>query len=245
MLGFEEIPNLIGAGIGTTPRYSGAREKVTGIAPAVRYQRPGSARYLEWYGTLADVNLLESKRWQFGPAVALRLGRQDADDPAVARLPEIDHTLEAGALASFTYAQRRGIPFRLRLGVSVLGDLGGVYSGLNVSPFATFWVPLSERLFVGLGAGFTWSSESYNRAFFGVTPQGAAASGLPAFSPGSGVRQVYALPSVVFRIAPGWYGALGVYYARITGDAADSPIVAERGKRDQVTAGFGVGYTWK
>jgi outer membrane protein len=34
-------------------------------------------------------------------------------------------------------------------------------------------------------------------------------------------------------------------HARITGDAADSPIVAERGKRDQVTAGFGVGYTWK
>jgi len=36
-----------------------------------------------------------------------------------------------------------------------------------------------------------------------------------------------------------------VYMQRITGDAADSPIVSQRGTRNQVTYGAGVAYAWK
>ena len=40
------------------------------------------------------------------------------------------------------------------------------------------------------------------------------------------------------------YAAAGAFYQRITGDGADSPIVAQRGDANQFSAGIGVGYAW-
>lgn len=36
-----------------------------------------------------------------------------------------------------------------------------------------------------------------------------------------------------------------VYAQRLAGDAADSPIVTQRGTRNQITYGIGLGYTWR
>jgi outer membrane protein len=43
-------------------------------------------------------------------------------------------------------------------------------------------------------------------------------------------------------VIPNFVGlGLGV---TITGDGADSPIITQRGERDQISAGIGVGYSW-
>ena len=100
-------------------------------------------------------------------------------------------------------------------------------------------------MLVGLGGGMTWSSASYHRAYFGVTPEGATASGLPSYSPGSGMRQWYAWPALVVKVAPQWFVGTGAFYQRITGDAAASPIVTQRGDRNQWTVGIGAAYSWR
>jgi len=239
------IPNLVGLGVGSTPQFAGGKDRVAGVAPGVRYQFQGSEKFFEWYGTLADVNLVESRQWQFGPALNIRLGRSDVDDPVVSQLPEVDTTLEGGVMLSYTYTNASGIPYRLRVGAVSLIDLGDTFKGMENIGFASLWVPLSPSVFVGLGGGFTWASASFNQAFFGVTPEGSAASGLAVYSPGSGVRQWYAWPAVVWRVAPQWFVGTGAFYQRITGDAADSPLVRERGDRNQWTVGIGVGYAWR
>jgi outer membrane protein len=35
------------------------------------------------------------------------------------------------------------------------------------------------------------------------------------------------------------------YAQRLTGDAANGPIVTQRGTRNQITYGVGLGYTWR
>jgi MipA family protein len=45
-------------------------------------------------------------------------------------------------------------------------------------------------------------------------------------------------------LSPSWYAGGGVFWQRITGDGAESPIITQRGERDQVTAGIGLGYSW-
>jgi outer membrane protein len=241
----DVLPNLIGVGLGATPAYSGADEYIGGVVPGLRYTFKDSNRFIEWYGPTADMNLLDSPTWQIGPALGLRFGRSNVKDEVVKNLPEVNSTIEGGVMASWTKTNAQGIPWRLRIGVFAMTDLGHTYDGLNTSAFASFWLPLSHKVFVGLGGGVSYASANYNQTFYGVTPAGSAASGLPVFSPGSGLRQWYAWPAVIFQVAPNWFTGVGIFYQRIAGDPGDSPIVTVRGDRNQVTGGVGTGYVWK
>lgn len=237
------FPNFFGLGVGFTSEYAGSKDYVAGVAPGLRvsFER---GRFVEWYANFADVNLLPSARWQLGPFVNYRFGRSDVSDPVVDKLPDIDGALEAGLFGSFTYVNMEGIPWRLRLGLTALSDFGNVYTGINAFGWGSFWFPVRKDIFIGIGAGAGGGSESFMNAYFGVTPQGAQASGLPAYSTGAGLRQMYGWPAVIWQFHPSWAAGAGLFYQRLVGGAADSPIVKDRGSADQFTGGLGVGYLW-
>lgn len=77
-----------------------------------------------------------------------------------------------------------------------------------------------------------------------MTPADSAASGLPAYTTGSGARNGYAWPAVIWRFHPSWALGAGVFCQRLLGGAADSPIVTERGSPNQRIDGAGIGYLW-
>jgi outer membrane protein len=243
-MGSDLVPDFVGIGVGSTSQFSGSAQRTVGVVPGLRYQLEGSERFVEWYGPLADVNLLESRAWQFGPALNLRFGRKDVDDAVVAKLPEIGNTVEGGLALSYTYIGRGDIPYRLRVGGVALVDLGNTFHGFDDTVYASLWLPLSRTMIVGLGTGASWGSASYHQTYYGVTPDGAQASGLPAYTPGSGMRQWYAWPALVVRLSPTWLVGFGGFYQRLTGDAAASPIVQQRGDRNQWTYGLGAAYAW-
>ncbi len=238
----DVIPDFVGLGVGSTTEWMGAKDKVTGVVPAARVQLEGH-RFAELYGPFGDVNLLDVPNWEFGPMLSYRFGRKDVEDPVVNSLPPIDGGVEAGVFAGYHYVNTGNIPWRLRVGVGWLTAVSGDATGSHVTPYGSFWMPLSPTVFVGLGAGFTWSSDSFMRQRFGV--DSAATSALPAYSPGAGVRQVYAWPAVIVRLSPRWFVGGGAFYQRLTGDAAKSPIVTQRGDRNQWTVGGGIGYAWR
>jgi MipA family protein len=238
------IPNYIGVGLGTTTEWMGSKDNVVGIVPGARMQLSGN-RFLEVYGATGDINVLDVPNWEFGPMVSYRFGRKDVQDPVVNTLPPIDGGFEAGAFVGWHYVKMDGIPWRLRLGIGATTGVSGGATGSHVSPYASIWVPLSHKVFVGLGGGVTWSSTDFMQQRFGVTPAASAASGLPVYSAEAGIRQVYAWPAVVFVLSPEWYAGVGGFYQRLTGDAAASPIVTQRGDRNQWTFGAGMGWSWK
>jgi MipA family protein len=239
----DVIPNFIGAGLGVTTEWMGAKDKVAGIVPGGRVALENN-RFIEVYGPIADMNLLDSPNWELGPMVSFRFGRSDVQDPVVNALPPIDGGLEAGVFVGWHYLRTEGIPYRVRLGVSLTTAVSGGASGGHVTPYASLWVPLSPTVFVGLGGGLTWSSASFMQQRFGVSPEASAASGLPAYSAGAGVRQYYLWPALLFKVSKQWFAGAGAFWQRISGDGADSPIVGERGKRDQLSGGIGLGYSW-
>lgn len=238
------VPNFIGLGIGSTTEWMGAKDRVIGVVPAGRVQFQGH-RFAELYGPFLDVNLLNVPNWEFGPMVSYRFGRKDVDDSVVNALPSIGGGLEAGVFAGAHYVNADGIPWRLRVGVSALAGVSGDATGGHLTPYASFWMPLSTTVFVGVGAGLTWSSDSFMQQRFGVTPAAASISGLPVYTADAGVRQVYAWPAVIWIFSPQWYAGAGAFYQRLTGDAADSPIITQRGDRNQWTVGAGVAYAWR
>ncbi len=238
------LPNMAGLGIGSTTEFAGGKDRMIGVVPGLRYVTPGG-RLLEWYGPYAQFNLGGLTGFQWGPAVGLRLGRNNVDDPVVSRLHEIDTTVEAGGFIGYEYLNEGRVPWRLRGGVNVMTNAGIVYGGTHIAATGSLWVPMHPRVYAGVGLGATWVSGSFNRTYFGVTPSDSAASGLPGYNPGGGLEQFTGWLALLYQFDKHWYGGAMVYGQRLTGDAADSPIVTQRGTRNQVTYGVGIGYAWR
>ncbi|WP_148716099.1 MipA/OmpV family protein [Chitinolyticbacter meiyuanensis] len=238
------LPNLAGIGVGMTSDYSGSNDTMVGVVPGLRYVT-ADGHLLELYGPYAQYNLGQLQGWQWGPALSLRLGRENVDDEVVARIHEIDTTLEAGGFVGYEYLNRDGYPWRARAGVAVLTNAGVVYGGARATATGTLWLPVSPRVMVGGGLGASWVSADFNRTYYGVTDADAAASGLPGYTPGGGLQQWYGWLGMIVQLTPSWYGGAMAFLQRLSGDAGASPIVTERGDRDQWTYGVGLGYAWR
>ncbi len=236
------LPNMVGGGAGFMSEYLGSRHTSFGVAPTARVAM-GGERFVGLYGPFLETNVIDNKFIQAGPAAVLRLGRSDAEDRRVRALGDLDMALELGGRVSLSYVNTQGIPFRARAGLTVTGDSTGRYGGVQFLPSASIWVPLSHTVFVGAGVAARFGSSSQNNYYFGVSQQGAAASGLAPFRPGSGLTHVTAWPSVVWRLNDSWAVGAGFAYTRLGDGVADSPIVRV-GSRDNWVGGVGVAYTW-
>ena len=74
----------------------------------------------------------------------------------------------------------------------------------------------------------TWGDGKSTQRHFGITPQQAAASGLPAYGAGAGTRCVQLGLLGDVDVAKHWVGLWGITYLQLQGDAADSPLTRER-----------------
>lgn len=238
-----QMPNMIGVGVGSTTQCSGCSDTMIGAVPGVEYH--GQGWLLEWYGPYAQIDLGEpGSHFRWGPALSVKLGRSDLDDPVLKRLPEISTTLEGGAFVGYEYYHSGDIPYRMRLYANVLTNAGSVYDGVRGGLFASVWLPTSERLLLGGGAGYAWASQSFMNTYYGVDAGGAQASGLPMFTAHGGNQQVYGWLGGIYKLDQHWAVGAAVIDQYLIGSAGDSPIITERGKASQLTWGFGVGYMW-
>lgn len=243
----------VGLGAAYRTSYEGSDDYIFNPAPLLRgsfggidfeARGPGLALDLVPDAPRAKVDVLA------GPAFRVNLNRvNQIKDPVVRLLGERDPAIEGGGFAGVSV---NGVtnPFdSLTLRVDVLTDLGSVHNGTLVSPSIGFATPLSTALFVSLSVDATHASGNYMRSEFGVTPAGAAASGLPAFTPDGGWKNAGGSFILGYDLSgdgrDGGWGLFGLAsYSRLLGDAARSPIVRLRGDRDQWFLAAGVSYTF-
>jgi outer membrane scaffolding protein for murein synthesis (MipA/OmpV family) len=238
------LPNFVGAGVGSTTQYAGGDNRIVGVVPGVRYVTSGGHLF-EWYGTYAQYNFGGLSGLQWGPALALRLGRHDVDDPVVANVHSVDTTLEGGGFVGYEYSHAGSFPYRLRGEITVTTNAGVVYTGARVALNTSAWFPVHKQVFIGGGLGATWVSGGFNETYFGVTAQDSTRSGLPAYTPGGGLNQITSWIAAIYQINPNWYAGALIYYQRLMDDAANSPIVTQRGTRNQITYGVGLAYAFR
>jgi hypothetical protein len=101
-------------------------------------------------------------------------------------------------------------------------------------------MPVGRFSAMGLYLGTTYGSSDYMHTYFSVGTIGAADSGLDMFSAGSGIRDVRMSAIYIQPISRKWQVGGGCLFSRLLNDAADSPIVSERGDRNQLAFGIGV-----
>ena len=236
-------PNFFGIGVGAYPDYFGSSDYKAGAAPFGRLSLGGS-RFVRLMVNEIRLNLVDHPNWQFGPVGLWRFGRDDVDNPVVDRVHHIDSSFSLGAFGAYVW--RDPVEFRRMAGVGgwAMGDVSGVYSGWTAGLNAYVMQPVAPMVTLASGAAFTYGSSNYMDEYFGVTPRDSLASGLPIYVPGSGVRDARGWIMAMLHLSPKWHLGAGVMYLRLMSDAADSPLVAQEGSKNQWVYGAGAIYAW-
>jgi MipA family protein len=170
------------------------------------------------------VSLVRDSAWRVGVGLAPGLGRarRESDHPDLAGMGDIERATRATFSAA--YAWRRWLSATLRAATDIEGKNQGTLVGFDIT---ARWRG-TERVFMTAGPGVVWADEDYAMTFFGVTPEQAARSTLPAYQAGSGWNAVRFGVGAGYRIDARWTLGSRVSISRIVGDAADSPITRDR-----------------
>jgi MipA family protein len=90
----------------------------------------------------------------------------------------------------------------------------------------------------------TLSSSQAMSPYFSITPEQSMASGLPTFDAKGGLRSFGAGVQARYELSRNWATHSFIEYERLAGDAATSPLITQRGTRDQIQVGLGISYSF-
>jgi outer membrane scaffolding protein for murein synthesis (MipA/OmpV family) len=208
-------------------------------------------------GNRASVDLIRDKPGpgidlQLGPMGVINFDRNDhksIDDARVAALPERSIAIELGGYAGIGKTGVITSDYdRLSLSVSYRHDISGVSHSGVWQPSVSYMTPLSMKAAVALFGSMQHVGRGYNQTYFGITPDDALASGLPAYSAHGGWKDYSIGGAFVYSLTGNLlHGAkivAGANYTRLLGSAADSPIVRTAGSRGQWLGAVGLAYTF-
>ena len=99
-----------------------------------------------------------------------------------------------------------------------------------------------DKWLLSIGPRLSLSDRGYQRAYFGIGPRAATATGLPQYRPEAGIHAVGAVAGLHHALGSRWGVMAFAKYDRLVADAGRSPMVRAYGKRDQLSGGIGLTY---
>ena len=164
-----------------------------------------------------------------------RSGRGDDDD--LRGFEKIDPAVEAGGFVNWWPTDW------LRLRAELRHGFGG--HDAWVGDFAADAVMRGERWTLTAGPRLDWGDDDFTSTYFAVTPLEASRSplALQAYAPSGSSWSPGLVASAKYRVTPRWSVESVATYHKITGDAADSPIVEQLGSADQFSVSLSGRYT--
>jgi outer membrane protein len=222
----------IGLGAQILPKYPGADAYSIFPMPIFGFRREGAPMpYVAQDQGVGFGFLGQDSRFNLGPSVALRSKRQQ--DDVGAPVGDVGFTIEAGGFVELYPIRNFRLRGELRQGINghrgLVGDFG-----------ADIVIRDADTYIFSFGPRARWGDGDFNRAYFGVTPAAAIASGLPAFTPRSGFYAIGGMAGLTMKFGRNWGMRSYLGYDRLVRDAGDSPIVRNFGSRDQFSGGAGL-----
>ena len=227
---------LLGAAIRTRPAYDGSKSQVDDIVPVVRYYgQPLFARTtqgileggLQWNigsGVTAGFQVAYEEGRDASESAFLRnLSFNDDVDPGASIGAHIEWEGKAGPAPLLLLARYRQNMDSDRGAILDLRGSVGVYGANSVV--------------VALFAEASWASSDELAAFYGVSAAQSAATGLPAYQPGSGFKHAAVGVIASYDFARHWSLVGSVQSRWLQGDASESPL-AERSRNNYANAGI-------
>ena len=209
----------VGLGARVGPSHPGSPKTTTTPLPLVEARSP-DGRWFVSTRSGVGVNVLNAQTTKAGVAVTYVPGRDSEDDVRLGGIKDIDPAAGVRLFASHAITEA----------VTVRGDLtkdlgGGDGMRATVGIDRRFEVTPALRIIAG--ADTTWDDENDQETWFGVTPAQSAASSLPRFQAGAGIRDIRASLGGTYALTPKIGLSLVGSVSRLLGDAADSPVSAD------------------
>jgi len=236
----------LGAATSLSPSYTGSSTRSVQVVPMwafqygrIRLSTGGGAAVLgipqDPRGPGASAELFGSERMHVGVALRIDRGRESSTVNGLEGLPDVPATLRARAYASYALTPRWTLASSFSQ--DILGRGGGAVATGDIG----YLEPLTPSTEWYAGTGLSWSDQRNMNSYYGVSPESAAATGLPPFSPGAGVTSLRFGVGFTSALTSRWilFGGAGV--SRSLGYAAESPLTK------QVLGGsvsIGLAYRW-
>lgn len=231
----RDIRVRAGLGAQVRPNYYGADKTVVAPLFDIDVARGDNLFKFEAPDDHLAIAVIDKDGLSIGPAANIASSRKDSD--VGAPLGKVKTTIEAGAFAQYQWGES------IRLRAEVLKGIGGHKGLVGALGADKVWRD-GDRYVFSVGPRLLVSDGRYQRAYFGVTPAAAVATGLPAYRPGGGIHGAALASGLSYQFSPR-IGAFGfARYERLLGDAARSPVVREFGSRNQYSAGVGLNYSF-
>ena len=234
----------IGGELRIVPKWAGAPDGTFGLTggPLFSIRKVGTPP--EYFGPRDSFGftVLDLGQIKIGPAVQIAWPRYASSDTALNGLGDVNFAVQAGAFAEYWPAQW------LRLRGEVRQGFGGE-TGVTGDLFLDAIVPAGQFRF-SAGPRLTAQSTAAVSPYFSITPAqsiGSTVAGLPAlpvYHADGGLYSYGAGSQVEYFFNPQWAAHGFVEYQRLTGSAADSPLVIQRGSPNQFTFGLGATYAF-
>lgn len=182
----------------------------------------------------------------WGPILRYDLGRNDGDrvdDSVVALTAPVKGSLELGGFieAAFPLGQSTN-PTLLTARLSVVQGLDGGHAGVLAEASVDVLRTTGDWT-LGASVNVTATDGDYADAYFSVSASDAAATGLARYDAAGGVRDVGVSVFASYALNDRWSLDLLAGYSELVGDAADSPLVRDRGDKGQPFLALGA--TWR
>jgi outer membrane protein len=224
-------------GLSYDPTYMGSNDYHFVPSGSISFSRKGSEPAA--WGAPDDgfsLGLVGDKTLSAGLVGRWRSGRGDDDD--LRGFDKIDGTVEGGVFANWWAVDWLRVRGEVRHG---FGGHDSWTADLGADAVAQLpnWI-------LSFGPRLSWGDNEFNRTYFRVTPVEASRSpfGIHAFDPGDNYWAPGVLGSVEYRFSRFWRVTFVGSYNRLTGDTADSPIVADLGSKDQWSTSISVTYAF-
>ncbi len=246
-----DFQGSVGVAAGVVPDYEGSNDYAAAALPLIDISQPGflflkgasvnpndGLATVGWnaFNFAYSVGSEEKLRLSLGPLARYSGGRDQDDNDALNGLGDIDGSVGAGG-----FFEANAGPWSADVTV-VPQDAGDSGDGILVAFGAKYTARLNDGFVVSTGISSSWGDDDYMQGFYGVTSGQAASSGLAQFDADSGLKDVGVQLGASYEMAENWLVSGQAGYQRLLNDAADSPLVDDRGSPHQFRALFGVAY---
>lgn len=231
----------VGAGLVAAPAFPGSDNTYLLAVPNLRL---GYAD--RFFASLQDgvgYNVLDRGGWTFGPIAKLDFGRDESGNSALRvagertralrGLGDIGASVELGGFATYEWRALEG-HLELRQGVGGAGGLvadAALDYGLQLGGWS-----------LSAGPRTTFADRRYSDEWFGISRSQARRTGLDRDEADGGPISAGLGSSAFKPLTEALSLVLFAEYDRLVGDAADSPLVEERGSANQLAAGLVLTY---
>lgn len=216
----------IGVAAQRTPNWLGANSDQWQPLPFFDIEKPGVGELSSTDGL--TLHLPHQGPWEFGIHGDYLWGRSHSDMGAAlsGKIPSLSPRVHGGVYTEYQFSQHTA------LGAKLSHDFTG--SGAYLNLYLDYDLPTIWYIEHSLTIDWRAMNRSAMQRFFGLSASSAAALGTSQWNPGSGSQQVSLNYSVFLPTSQHTGIAASLEYARLLGNAAQSPLITQYGSRNQL-----------